>query len=88
MSLRERRDLDELLAGGWRDEETLVELHEVREWTAADIARRFDADPDAVLEELKERDVYMGGSTHPPKNGRARELWEMGTDPDVTEGGE
>lgn len=81
MSTR-RPSVDELVQRGWRNDNVLEELHQERGWTASDIARRFEADTDDVLDELKERDIYAGAPTHPPKKGLARKLWEMGTDPD------
>jgi hypothetical protein len=75
--------LEELLDRGWRNDDVLRELHQGRGWSAADIARRFDVDRNDVLAELKDREIFVGGSTHTPKNGLARELWVRGTTPDA-----
>jgi hypothetical protein len=78
--------LDEIVERGWRDPEVLEELHQERSWSATDIARRFDVEQERVKEALEEHDLYVGGSTHVPKSGLARELWLRGTTPDA--GGE
>jgi hypothetical protein len=83
MSTQPGTRLEEIITGDWRSDDVLQELHQERGWSASDIARRFEADTEAVLDELKARDLYAGGPTHPPKQGLARELWEMGTDPDA-----
>lgn len=85
MSLRHLK-LEEIVEREWRDQDVLEELHRERGWSATDIARRFEADPDVVLEELQKRELYIGDQTHAPKSGLARELWLRGTTPDA--GGE
>jgi hypothetical protein len=81
MSLR-HLTREEIVERDWRDDDVLEELHQERCWSAVDIARRFEVEADDVLEELQERDIYIGGSTHVPKSGLARELWLRGTTPD------
>lgn len=85
MSLRQLT-LEEIVEQDWRNDDVLEELHRERGWSATDIARRFEADADDVLEELEERGLYLGEPTHAPKSGLARELWLRGTTPDT--GGE
>ena len=85
MSLR-HLPLDEIVERGWRDPEVLEELHQERSWSAADIARRFEVEQSEVLEVLEAHELYVEGSTHPPKSGLARKLWLRGTTPDT--GGE
>jgi hypothetical protein len=82
VSLRHLR-LDEIVERGWRDPEVLEELHQERSWSATDIARRFDVEQDRVMDALEAHDLYVGGSTHAPKSGLARELWLRGTTPDA-----
>lgn len=82
MSLRQIR-LEEIVSRDWRDPDVLEELHRERGWSATDIARRFETEPDVVLEELRNRDLYIGDQTHAPKSGLARELWLRGTTPDA-----
>lgn len=76
------RTLDEVLDLGWQHEGVLEELHDERGWSAADIARRFEIDHEAVISELKERGIFSPDQ-HPPKNGLAREIWLRGTTPDA-----
>lgn len=82
MSLR-HLTREEIVERGWRDQNVLEELHQERGWSATDIGRRFEVDAETVLEELQERDLYIGHQTHAPKSGLARELWLRGTTPDA-----
>jgi lambda repressor-like predicted transcriptional regulator len=84
MSLR-HLTREELVERDWREQDVLEELHQERGWSATDIARRFEVEPETVLEELRERGVYIGEQTHVPKSGLARELWLRGTTPDAGE---
>lgn len=83
MSTQPHLTLDEVVQRDWRNDDVLQELHVRRGWTATDIARKYEADVRAVKRQLKERDLYQEAQTGPPKQGLARELWEMGTTPDA-----
>jgi len=83
MSTQRHPTLDEIVQRDWRNDDVLQELHVRRGWTPTDIARKYEADVHAVKRQLKERDLYQEGQTGPPKQGLARELWEMGTTPDA-----
>ena len=83
MSTQRHLTLDEVVQRDWRNDDVLQELHVRRGWTPTDIARKYQADVDAVKRHLRERDLYQEGQTGPPKQGLARELWEMGTTPDA-----
>jgi len=83
MSTQRHPTLDEVVQRDWRNGDVLQELHVRRGWTPTDIARKYEADVDAVKRQLRERDLYQEGQTGPPKQGLARELWEMGTAPDA-----
>lgn len=82
MSVR-RLTVDEAAQRSWDDPEALEELHVRRGWAPADIARKFQTDAASVREELKRQDLFQKDQSLPPKQGLARKLWEMGTDPDA-----
>lgn len=82
MSVR-RLTVDEAAQRSWDDSEALEELHVHRGWAPADIARKFETDAANVREELKRQDLFQKEQSLPPKQGLARKLWEMGTDPEA-----
>lgn len=78
--------MDEATQRSWDDPEVLEALHVERGWAPADIARKFQIDAADVRTELKQQNLFQKDQTLPPKQGLARKLWEMGTNPDA--GGE
>lgn len=82
MSTQRRPTLEEVSQRDWQSNEVLKELHVRRGWPPIDIARKFEVDVDVVKGQLRQRDLYQEGQNGPPKQGLARELWEMGTNPD------